>query len=136
MDKLNNTTGEHSGESHCSTISTEEPLSTGKTRNHARALLGEVLRHEQGLGSHGCVEVANAIRVIDTLIGDRECLAVENSRLRGLLQRARAMIDVSPEDSPDKWPSTNEINQLVRDCDDILSNVQDHESPEHGGDSK
>lgn len=100
------------------------PLSTGKTRNHAIDLLGEVLRHRQGLGSHGCVEVANAIRVIDSLIGDRECLAVENSKLRGVIQRARAMIDVSPEDPPNKWPSTDEINQLVKECDDILENAQ------------
>jgi hypothetical protein len=99
------------------------PCSTNHTREQARKMLGHVERHSTGFtSSHGCVEVANAINVIDTLIGDRECLAVENSRLRGLLQRARAMIDVSPEDSPDKWPSTDEIYQLVSDCDDILSN--------------
>ena len=118
-------------------LEASSPLSTNRTRDQAREMLGEVLRHRQGLGSHGCVEVVNAINVIDTLIGDRECLAVENSRLRGLLQRARAMIDVSPEDSPDKWPSTDEINQLVRDCDDILSNVSDHRcSPEASATNK
>jgi hypothetical protein len=51
-----------------------------------------------------------------------EELERENARLRELVGRARAMIDVSPEDSPDKWPSTDEINQLVKDCDDILPN--------------
>ena len=99
------------------------PMSTNRTREQARKMLGHVERHSSGFtASHGCVEATNAINVIDTLVGDRECLAVENSRLRGLLQRTRAMINVSPEDSPDKWPSTDEINQLVRDCDDILAN--------------
>jgi hypothetical protein len=51
---------------------------------------------------------------------DFDRLERENIRLRGLLQRSRDMIDVSPEDSPDKWPSTDQINQLVKDCDDIL----------------
>jgi len=49
----------------CSTIPDEDiPLSTGKTRNHARELLGEVLRHKQGLGSHGCVESVNATEIV------------------------------------------------------------------------
>ena len=57
------------------------PLSTGKTRNHARELLGEVLRHRQGLGSHGCVEVVNAIEVVDMLIADRNRLGEQNEQL-------------------------------------------------------
>jgi len=64
------------------------PLSTNRTRELARELLGDVLSHSDGDGSHGCVEVTNAINVIDTLIGDREALAAENDRLIGLIQRA------------------------------------------------
>jgi len=70
----------------CSTISDEDlPLSTNRTRNHARNLLGEVKRHRQGLGSHGCVEVTNAIEVVDILIADRNRLGDQNEKLREVL---------------------------------------------------
>ena len=46
--------------------------------------------------------------------------------LLSIVKRARDMIDVSPEDHPSKWPSTGQINQLVKECDDILPNAQGH----------
>jgi hypothetical protein len=64
------------------------PLSTNRTREQARRMLGEVLRHGEGVNaraSHGCVEAVNAIKVVDMLIGDRESLAVENEKMKGWL---------------------------------------------------
>lgn len=49
------------------------PVSTNRTRGEAHEMLGEVSRHvtnEKLQSSHGCVEVTNAQRVVDTLIGD------------------------------------------------------------------
>jgi hypothetical protein len=54
---------------------------------------------------------------------DARELERENARLRELVKRARDIINVSPDAPPNEWPSTDEINQLVKDCDDILSNV-------------
>lgn len=55
------------------------PLSSNRTREEARKLLGLVLHHKDIHGSHGCVDVMNAVRVIDALIGERnqwqECAA-------------------------------------------------------------
>jgi hypothetical protein len=44
----------------------------------------------------------------------------ENARLRSLVQRARDMIDVSPDSPPWTWPSSKQIDQLVKDCDAVL----------------
>jgi hypothetical protein len=44
----------------------------------------------------------------------------ENARLRSLVQRARDMIDVSPDSPPWTWPSVEQIDQLVNDCDAVL----------------
>jgi DNA repair exonuclease SbcCD ATPase subunit len=50
----------------------------------------------------------------------------ENARLRELVNRACKIIDV-PEDAPiTAWASDEEINDLLKDCGDILSNVSDH----------
>jgi hypothetical protein len=54
---------------------------------------------------------------------DARELERENARLLGLVKRARDIINVSPDAPPNEWPSTDEINQLVKDCDDILPNV-------------
>jgi hypothetical protein len=60
-----------------------------------------------------------------------------NAKLLGLLKRARDMINVSPDAPPNEWPSTDEINQLVKDCDDILPNVRNHRcSPEASATNK
>ena len=51
----------------------------------------------------------------------------ENARLRELVKRACKIIDV-PEDAPiTAWASDDEINDLLKDCGDILANVRDHE---------
>jgi hypothetical protein len=49
-------------------------------------------------------------------------LAAEVVRLRELVQRARDMIDLSPDSPPWTWPSTEQIDQLVRDCDAVIKN--------------
>jgi hypothetical protein len=47
----------------------------------------------------------------------------ENARLRELVKRACKIIDV-PEDAPiTAWASDDEINDLLKDCGDILSNT-------------
>lgn len=74
------------------------PLSTNRTKDQAIEMLGEVLRHRQGLGSHGCVEVTNAISVIDLLIGQRNSLAAENENLRRKnLENSRLASELSVE---------------------------------------
>ncbi len=52
------------------------PLSTNRTREAALKMLGEVSRHPDGadLASHGCVDANAAIKAIDVLIGERDCL--------------------------------------------------------------
>jgi hypothetical protein len=57
-------------------------------------------------------------------------LAAEVVRLRSLVQRARDMIDVSPDSPPWTWPSAEQIDQLVKDCDDVLSNACNNQQPE------
>lgn len=60
------------------------PLSSNRTREEARKLLGEVLRHvtnEKLQASHGCVEVTNAAAVVDRLIGERDALRSQVSML-------------------------------------------------------
>jgi hypothetical protein len=47
-------------------------------------------------------------------------LAAEVIRLRELVRRARDMIDVSPDSPPWTWPSVEQIDQLVNDCDAVL----------------
>ncbi|MCC6880920.1 MAG: hypothetical protein IT576_02105 [Verrucomicrobiales bacterium] len=51
--------------------------------------------------------------------------AAENTSLRLLVQRARKMVDVPAEAKLEDWPSEDEIDQLIKDCDDILSNGKD-----------
>lgn len=62
------------------------PTSSNRTRAKAAELLGTVLRHETGTperqSSHGCVEVTNALRVVDDLIGDNATLRAELDRVR------------------------------------------------------
>jgi hypothetical protein len=36
------------------------------------------------------------------------------------------MIDVSPDSPPWTWPSSEQIDQLVKDCDDVLFTFRDH----------
>jgi hypothetical protein len=40
--------------------------------------------------------------------------------LRELVQRARDMINVSPDSPPWTWPTTDQIDQFVKDCDAVL----------------
>lgn len=51
-------------------------------------------------------------------VQDNQRLRVENTALREIIKRARDMIDVSPDSPPNEWPSTDQINQLVKDCDE------------------
>jgi|GEM_PF-4531954 len=70
------------------------PLSTNRTREQARKALGHVERHSTGFSaSHGCVEVANAINVIDMLIADRNRLGEQNARLRKWIQGLKVLAE-------------------------------------------
>lgn len=104
----------------CSAISDEDlPLSTNRTRQQARDLLGEVLRHRQGLGSHGCVEVVNAIEVVDSLIAERNRLERENARLRACVVNARN----AAQGIIDGGKPLAIAEALADHCDDVLPNM-------------
>jgi hypothetical protein len=58
-------------------------------------------------------------------------LGAEVVRLRELVQRARDMIDVSPDSPAWEWPTAGEIDQFVKDCDAVLFGAKNHEQPHH-----
>lgn len=75
-------------EKELTTLESQIPLSSGKTRNTAAEMLGEVLRHidDPALNaSHGCVEVTNARSVVDGLIGQLVAAHLEIERLTEIL---------------------------------------------------
>jgi hypothetical protein len=81
------------------------PMSTNRTRDEARQMCGEVLRHDDGDGaSHGCVEVQQTQSVIDILIGYANQLRKElkeaNTKLQTVskaIEKAQALNDAKSD---------------------------------------
>ena len=74
-----------------------------------------------------CYDAARAI-MLEKLAKSLERRLTDASLL---VARARAMIDVAPDDSPAEWPTTQEIDRLVADCDEWLSqNVKEQATGE------
>lgn len=132
------------------------PCSTNRTREQARQLLGEVLRHvtdEKLQSSHGCVEVTNAQRVIDTLIGDAGALRsqLEEARRETGLLREEVVHGFYEDETPSfrqgikgeheitepvtaEWCtwSVAEISKLCKALQ-FYSHIEDYKAPLTGG---
>lgn len=100
------------------------PFLNGKTKNEARALLGEVLRHvtdERLQSSHGCVEVTNAVNVVERLIAG-------NTALRAQLAAMTAERDEAIAHS-DRWE--RQVKEWEKDRDawrgDALKAIADRD---------
>lgn len=105
------------------------PLSTGRTRNEARKLLGSVLRHvtdEAKGASHGCVEVTNAQAVVDSLIAARAARYAE-SQARNL-PPAAVQGDTGPLTVLGAKKITKQIKDSFGTTLDLLVQAHDREA--------